>query len=205
MVQSSIGNMTLTLPCFYTCIACCFGGFRLGFCTALWDISWCTKGYINTFDLIWFLLLFQNVTSSPQYSTFLEHIIPHFLTFLQDREVQFLQEKPTQVGGNVIISIVYLNRHRCNLNMHTLNTQESEPSCITLKQQLRMLVLEIIHRIPTDEHLSNYLSLTWTQSFLCIAHCLFSDCGRRERFDMLAYHHWTAQAVPSTDLSTGEN
>ena len=22
-----------------------------GFCTALWDISWCTKGYINTFDL----------------------------------------------------------------------------------------------------------------------------------------------------------
>jgi hypothetical protein len=31
-------------------------GFRLGFCTALWDISWCTKGYINTFDLIWFEL-----------------------------------------------------------------------------------------------------------------------------------------------------
>ena len=27
-------------------------GLRLGFCTALWDISWCTKGYINTFDLI---------------------------------------------------------------------------------------------------------------------------------------------------------
>lgn len=40
----------------------------------------------------------QNVTSSPQYSTFLEHIIPRFLTFLQDGEVQFLQEKPTQVG-----------------------------------------------------------------------------------------------------------
>uniref|UniRef100_A0AAR2L9P2 Transformation/transcription domain-associated protein n=1 Tax=Pygocentrus nattereri TaxID=42514 RepID=A0AAR2L9P2_PYGNA len=40
-------------------------------------------------------LLF-NVTSSPQYSTFLEHIIPRFLTFLQDGEVQFLQEKPTQ-------------------------------------------------------------------------------------------------------------
>lgn len=40
---------------------------------------------------------FQNVTSSPQYSTFLEHIIPRFLTFLQDGEVQFLQEKPTQV------------------------------------------------------------------------------------------------------------
>lgn len=42
---------------------------------------------------------FQNVTSSPQYSTFLEHIIPRFLTFLQDGEVQFLQEKPTQVCG----------------------------------------------------------------------------------------------------------
>uniref|UniRef100_A0A3Q3A4Y2 Transformation/transcription domain-associated protein n=1 Tax=Kryptolebias marmoratus TaxID=37003 RepID=A0A3Q3A4Y2_KRYMA len=56
-----------------------------------------------------------NVTSSPQYSTFLEHIIPRFLTFLQDGEVQFLQEKPTQ--------------------------------------QLRKLVLEIIHRIPTNEHL----------------------------------------------------
>ncbi|KAI1895994.1 hypothetical protein AGOR_G00090240 [Albula goreensis] len=39
---------------------------------------------------------FENVTSSPQYSTFLEHIIPRFLTFLQDGEVQFLQEKPTQ-------------------------------------------------------------------------------------------------------------
>uniref|UniRef100_A0A4W5LXP4 Transformation/transcription domain-associated protein n=1 Tax=Hucho hucho TaxID=62062 RepID=A0A4W5LXP4_9TELE len=58
---------------------------------------------------------FENVTSSPQYSTFLEHIIPRFLTFLQDGEVQFLQEKPTQ--------------------------------------QLRKLVLEIIHRIPTNEHL----------------------------------------------------
>ncbi|XP_028989558.1 transformation/transcription domain-associated protein isoform X1 [Betta splendens] len=58
---------------------------------------------------------FENVTSSPQYSTFLEHIIPRFLTFLQDGDVQFLQEKPTQ--------------------------------------QLRKLVLEIIHRIPTNEHL----------------------------------------------------
>ncbi|KAI2658552.1 Transformation/transcription domain-associated protein [Labeo rohita] len=48
---------------------------------------------------------FENVTSSPQYSTFLEHIIPRFLTFLQDGE------------------------------------------------QLRKLVLEIIHRIPTNEHL----------------------------------------------------
>jgi hypothetical protein len=28
--------------------------FRLGFCTALWDISWCTKGYINLCNLIWF-------------------------------------------------------------------------------------------------------------------------------------------------------
>lgn len=37
------------------------------------------------------------MTSSPQYSTFLEHIIPRFLTFLQDGEVQFLQEKPAQV------------------------------------------------------------------------------------------------------------
>lgn len=68
---------------------------------------------------------FENVTSSPQYSTFLEHIIPRFLTFLQDGEVQFLQEKPTQ--------------------------------------QLRKLVLEIIHRIPTNEHLrphtKNILSL----------------------------------------------
>lgn len=48
----------------------------------------------------WGFLLFlhnQNVTSSPQYSTFLEHIIPRFLTFLQDGEVQFLQEKPAQV------------------------------------------------------------------------------------------------------------
>ena len=26
--------------------------FRLGFCTAFWDISWCTNGYINWFDLI---------------------------------------------------------------------------------------------------------------------------------------------------------
>ncbi|OXB82719.1 UNVERIFIED_CONTAM: hypothetical protein H355_000417 [Colinus virginianus] len=40
---------------------------------------------------------FENVTSSPQYSTFLEHIIPRFLTFLQDGEVQFLQEKPAQI------------------------------------------------------------------------------------------------------------
>uniref|UniRef100_A0A8C1JGL3 Transformation/transcription domain-associated protein n=1 Tax=Cyprinus carpio TaxID=7962 RepID=A0A8C1JGL3_CYPCA len=61
---------------------------------------------------------FENVTSSPQYSTFLEHIIPRFLTFLQDGEVQFLQEKPTQ--------------------------------------QLRKLVLEIIHRIPTNEHLRTH-------------------------------------------------
>ncbi|KAI5103190.1 transformation/transcription domain-associated protein isoform X3, partial [Silurus meridionalis] len=62
---------------------------------------------------------FENVTSSPQYSTFLEHIIPRFLTFLQDGEVQFLQEKPTQ--------------------------------------QLRKLVLEIIHRIPTNEHLRTHV------------------------------------------------
>ncbi|XP_066519283.1 transformation/transcription domain-associated protein isoform X2 [Hoplias malabaricus] len=62
---------------------------------------------------------FENVTSSPQYSTFLEHIIPRFLTFLQDGEVQFLQEKPTQ--------------------------------------QLRKLVLEIIHRIPTNEHLRPHI------------------------------------------------
>uniref|UniRef100_A0A673W8H4 Uncharacterized protein n=1 Tax=Salmo trutta TaxID=8032 RepID=A0A673W8H4_SALTR len=62
------------------------------------------------------------------------------------------------VGGNVIISIVYLSRHRCNLNMHTLNTQDSEPPCITLKQLLRKLVLEIIHRIPTDEHLIFFAS-----------------------------------------------
>ncbi|XP_051968309.1 transformation/transcription domain-associated protein-like [Xyrauchen texanus] len=61
---------------------------------------------------------FENVTSSQQYSTFLEHIIPRFLTFLQDGEVQFLQEKPTQ--------------------------------------QLRKLVLEIIHRIPTNEHLRSH-------------------------------------------------
>ena len=31
-----------------------FGGFRLGFCTALCDISWCTKGYLNN---IWFDLI----------------------------------------------------------------------------------------------------------------------------------------------------
>uniref|UniRef100_A0A8C5E214 Transformation/transcription domain-associated protein n=1 Tax=Gouania willdenowi TaxID=441366 RepID=A0A8C5E214_GOUWI len=61
---------------------------------------------------------FENVTSSPQYSTFLEHIIPRFLTFLQGGEVQFLQEKPAQ--------------------------------------QLRKLVLEIIHRIPTNEHLRSH-------------------------------------------------
>jgi hypothetical protein len=30
-------------------------GFIYSFCTALWDISWCTKGYINKFDLIWFM------------------------------------------------------------------------------------------------------------------------------------------------------
>jgi hypothetical protein len=34
--------------CFYTCIAC---GFRLGFSTPLWYISWCKKGYLNLFDL----------------------------------------------------------------------------------------------------------------------------------------------------------
>uniref|UniRef100_A0A8B9KAA6 Transformation/transcription domain-associated protein n=1 Tax=Astyanax mexicanus TaxID=7994 RepID=A0A8B9KAA6_ASTMX len=70
----------------------------------------------NTRD---FFISSQNVTSSPQYSTFLEHIIPRFLTFLQDGEVQFLQEKPTQ--------------------------------------QLRKLVLEIIHRIPTNEHLRPHI------------------------------------------------
>ncbi|RXN04548.1 transformation transcription domain-associated isoform X1 [Labeo rohita] len=50
---------------------------------------------------------FENVTSSPQYSTFLEHIIPRFLTFLQDGEVQFLQEKPTQIESeeNVLICL----------------------------------------------------------------------------------------------------
>uniref|UniRef100_M3ZNS2 Transformation/transcription domain-associated protein n=1 Tax=Xiphophorus maculatus TaxID=8083 RepID=M3ZNS2_XIPMA len=69
----------------------------------------------NTREFTGLTLSVQNVTSSPQYSTFLEHIIPRFLTFLQDGEVQFLQEKPTQ--------------------------------------QLRKLVLEIIHRIPTNEHL----------------------------------------------------
>ncbi|XP_072415930.1 transformation/transcription domain-associated protein isoform X1 [Chiloscyllium punctatum] len=61
---------------------------------------------------------FENVTTSPQYSTFLEHIIPRFLTFLQDGEVQFLQEKSAQ--------------------------------------QVRKLVLEIIHRIPTNEHLRSH-------------------------------------------------
>ncbi|NXW13039.1 TRRAP protein, partial [Circaetus pectoralis] len=70
---------------------------------------------VNTRKILFFLLKVTNVTSSPQYSTFLEHIIPRFLTFLQDGEVQFLQEKPAQ--------------------------------------QLRKLVLEIIHRIPTNEHL----------------------------------------------------
>ncbi|KAJ7403601.1 Transformation/transcription domain-associated protein [Willisornis vidua] len=50
---------------------------------------------------------FENVTSSPQYSTFLEHIIPRFLTFLQDGEVQFLQEKPAQTENeeNVLICL----------------------------------------------------------------------------------------------------
>uniref|UniRef100_A0A672GM93 Transformation/transcription domain-associated protein n=1 Tax=Salarias fasciatus TaxID=181472 RepID=A0A672GM93_SALFA len=71
---------------------------------------------------------FENVTSSPQYSTFLEHIIPRFLTFLKDGEVQFLQEKPTQ--------------------------------------QLRKLVLEIIHRIPTNEHLRPH-----TKNILALMFC----------------------------------
>jgi hypothetical protein len=39
-------------------------GFRLGFCTALWDISWCTGGYINKFDL-----------RHPSRSVFLSHNI----------------------------------------------------------------------------------------------------------------------------------
>uniref|UniRef100_UPI00358FE8D5 transformation/transcription domain-associated protein-like isoform X3 n=1 Tax=Myxine glutinosa TaxID=7769 RepID=UPI00358FE8D5 len=68
---------------------------------------------------------FENVTSSQQYPIFLEHAVPRFLTFLQDGEVQHLQERP--------------------------------------QQQLRKLVLEIIHRIPTNEHLrsqsKNILSL----------------------------------------------
>ncbi|XP_078728881.1 transformation/transcription domain-associated protein isoform X3 [Lampetra fluviatilis] len=68
---------------------------------------------------------FENVTTSPQYPFFLEHVIPRFLTFLQDGEVQHLQERPLQ--------------------------------------QLRKLVLEIVHRIPTNEHLrihaKNILSL----------------------------------------------
>ncbi|XP_053552654.1 transformation/transcription domain-associated protein-like [Bombina bombina] len=45
---------------------------------------------------------FENVTTSAQYSTFLEHIIPRFLTFLQDGEVQFLQEKPAQVLSEIL-------------------------------------------------------------------------------------------------------
>lgn len=53
--------------------------------------------YIDLNSGFLFFLRDQNVTSSPQYSTFLEHIIPRFLTFLQDGEVQFLQEKPAQV------------------------------------------------------------------------------------------------------------
>ena len=64
------------------CLGRCRGGYQRCSLITLW---------------MWFFPL-QNVTSSPQYSTFLEHIIPRFLTFLQDGEVQFLQEKPTQVG-----------------------------------------------------------------------------------------------------------
>ncbi|MGH0116977.1 UNVERIFIED_CONTAM: hypothetical protein FKN15_024922 [Acipenser sinensis] len=58
---------------------------------------------------------FENVTSSPQYSTFLEHIIPRFLTFLQDGEVQFLQEKPAQIESeeNVLICLrVIIELHK---------------------------------------------------------------------------------------------
>ncbi|GLD57596.1 transformation/transcription domain-associated protein [Lates japonicus] len=99
---------------------------------------------------------FENVTSSPQYSTFLEHIIPRFLTFLQDGEVQFLQEKPTQ--------------------------------------QLRKLVLEIIHRIPTNEHLrphtKNILSVMFRflEVFVRVPHhayqlvSIFKKCKLSQRW-----------------------
>lgn len=86
---------------------------------------------------------FQNVTSSPQYSTFLEHIIPRFLTFLQDGEVQFLQEKPTQVCKKKLHSFLLVFFY------FTTNNHQH----LSLVQQLRKLVLEIIHRIPTNEHL----------------------------------------------------
>lgn len=113
--------------------------------------------------------IFQNVTSSPQYSTFLEHIIPRFLTFLQDGEVQFLQEKPTQVcvlrHSFVLLptlirylSVFSKSSSRC-LNVvesDLLNAHKDEffdLEYCPLFQQLRKLVLEIIHRIPTNEHL----------------------------------------------------
>uniref|UniRef100_A0A8C6M1A9 Transformation/transcription domain-associated protein n=1 Tax=Nothobranchius furzeri TaxID=105023 RepID=A0A8C6M1A9_NOTFU len=59
---------------------------------------------------------FENVTSSPQYSTFLEHIIPRFLTFLQDGEVQFLQEKPTQVYVKIRIDLLFYSG--CTIYQH---------------------------------------------------------------------------------------
>ncbi|TNN49222.1 Transformation/transcription domain-associated protein [Liparis tanakae] len=53
------------------------------------------------------LKMMQEVSENFEYSTFLEHIIPRFLTFLQDGEVQFLQEKPTQIENeeNVLICL----------------------------------------------------------------------------------------------------
>ncbi|MGH0116979.1 UNVERIFIED_CONTAM: hypothetical protein FKN15_024924 [Acipenser sinensis] len=93
---------------------------------------------------------FENVTSSPQYSTFLEHIIPRFLTFLQDGEVQFLQEKPAQ--------------------------------------QLRKLVLEIIHRIPTNEHLRPH-----TKNILSLIPLAYSTLA-----DLV---HHVRQNLPLNDLS----
>lgn len=68
-------------------------------CGDLFSRSISHATWSNNVMITW-ICVFQNVTSSPQYSTFLEHIIPRFLTFLQDGEVQFLQEKPTQVWTN---------------------------------------------------------------------------------------------------------
>lgn len=136
----------------------------------------------------------QNVTSSPQYSTFLEHIIPRFLTFLQDGEVQFLQEKPAQVSEERRKETVCVRVCLCVCVSHL---QESiRPSAfgtgavyvattllfssdflfcfLSVLQQLRKLVLEIIHRIPTNEHLRphtknilsvmfRFLEVSWTR------------------------------------------
>uniref|UniRef100_A0A8C6M962 Transformation/transcription domain-associated protein n=1 Tax=Nothobranchius furzeri TaxID=105023 RepID=A0A8C6M962_NOTFU len=103
---------------------------------------------------------FENVTSSPQYSTFLEHIIPRFLTFLQDGEVQFLQEKPTQVYVKIRILVKTApEREDSETRTHTIIPRGSLSLKVLAELPIIVVLMYQLYKLNIHNMVSEFVPL----------------------------------------------